>query len=404
MQNRSLFVPYLMVFVDVVGYGLIIPFLPYIVTQYGASAFFATAMISVYALMQIVFAPIVGAASDKWGRRTMVLFSLSVSLFCYLLYVSAFILFVYPTIILTVLFVSRLLAGVGGSTIGVVYAYISDHFSGHEKTKIMVRVSALTNVSLVVGPLMGGLLGYFPAYVVGLIAATLCLFAVTMAYFYFFENKTQKMLHREAETIKKHKKHSFWQQWSGLSKNVKSLLCFSFIEYFCFAQMFSIVALFVAQRYHFYQMQVGFLIVGVAFIIAFTRGVLMSKLMARYNWRYLLMGGSALFAVGFFGNAMVDKLWPAMLFTVLFALGAAIIGAIISVMLTHQGDENQGFIQGADQSVSAMAFVLGPISAGLLYDYIFITAPFIVSGILSLILFCLTIVLKEIPQGDRGLT
>src|SRR5436853_6652657 len=127
MRKASLLVLFLTVFIDLIGFGMVIPFLSYYARVYGASGVTVGAIVGVYSIMQFFFAPIWGRLSDRIGRRPVILISLTASCIGYLLFGFAHS--------LSVLFASRVIAGVGGANIGTAQAYIADMTSFEERAK-----------------------------------------------------------------------------------------------------------------------------------------------------------------------------------------------------------------------------------------------------------------------------
>ena len=124
-QKKLLAILYLIVFIDMLGFGVIIPFLPYLVAKDGASGLFATSLLSIFSLMQFIFSPILGRLSDKYGRRPLLLVGLTGSILSYGLYALAFFITKNTTTLLSLIFISRLLAGVMGANIPITMAYIT---------------------------------------------------------------------------------------------------------------------------------------------------------------------------------------------------------------------------------------------------------------------------------------
>src|SRR5215210_3676635 len=150
MRRSSLLVLFLTVFIDLIGFGMVIPFLSYYAREYGASGIMVGAVVGVYSIMQFFFAPVWGRLSDRVGRRPVLLISLVASFTGYLLF--AF------TRSLGVLFASRVIAGVGGANIGTAQAYIADTTTHEDRAKGMGLIGAAFGMGFILGPPLSGFL------------------------------------------------------------------------------------------------------------------------------------------------------------------------------------------------------------------------------------------------------
>ncbi|MGZ5493554.1 MAG: MFS transporter, partial [Thermoanaerobaculia bacterium] len=180
MKKASLFVLFLTVFIDLLGFGMVIPFLSFYAREYGASGVVVGAVVGVYSIMQFFFAPVWGRLSDRIGRRPVILASLAVSFTGYLLFAFSRS--------LTVLFISRLIAGVGGANISTAQAYITDVTSPQERARGMGLIGAAFGMGFILGPPLSAFLSslgvshhFHDNLLPGLAAAALSLTALTIA-------------------------------------------------------------------------------------------------------------------------------------------------------------------------------------------------------------------------------
>src|SRR5438067_6005586 len=150
MRRASLLVLFVTVFIDLIGFGMVIPFLPFYAREYGASGVTVGAIVSIYSIMQFFFAPVWGRLSDRIGRRPVMLISLTASCIGYFLFGIAHG--------LALLFASRVIAGIGGGNIGTAQAYIADTTTPEDRAKGMGLIGAAFGMGFILGPPLSGLL------------------------------------------------------------------------------------------------------------------------------------------------------------------------------------------------------------------------------------------------------
>src|SRR5216684_1788773 len=188
MKKTSLAVLFLTVFIDLIGFGMVIPFLPFYAREYGASGITVGMVAGIYSIMQFFFAPVWGRVSDRIGRRPVILISLTAS--C-----AGYFLFAFSRS-LTILFVSRIIAGAGGANIGTAQAYIADKTTPENRAKGMGIIGAAFGMGFILGPPLSGLLSHLgtkhgmPGNLLpGLAAGSLSFLALMIAFFVLGESK-----------------------------------------------------------------------------------------------------------------------------------------------------------------------------------------------------------------------
>src|SRR5215216_685824 len=170
-------------FVDMLGLIIVYPLLPFYATRLGANAVMVGALIAAFSVAQLVSAPMWGWMSDRYGRRPAILFGLLVSAIAYVIFAFAGSLWL--------LFVSRLIQGLGGGTIGVVQAYVADISEGKDRAKALGWLSAVTSLGAVVGPAIGSILVRFGGHTApGLGSAILCIMVSVFAWKFLRESRT----------------------------------------------------------------------------------------------------------------------------------------------------------------------------------------------------------------------
>src|SRR5258706_10003164 len=188
MKKTSLFVLFLTVFIDLIGFGMVIPFLSFYAREYGASGIAVGAVVGIYSIMQFFFAPVWGRMSDRVGRRPVILLSLAASCTGYILFAFAHS--------FAALFISRIIAGVGGANIGTAQAYIADTTTVENRAKGMGLIGAAFGMGFILGPPLSGILstvgihhGLHGNLLPGLVAGSMSAIAFSIALFVLGESK-----------------------------------------------------------------------------------------------------------------------------------------------------------------------------------------------------------------------
>lgn len=186
-SNRSLFTIFLIVFIDLFGFGVILPLLPFIGEKYGANPFQIGLLAATYSLFQLISTPILGRLSDRFGRKKLLIISQAGSLVGYLLLGLANS--------LPLLFLSRLIDGATGGNISIAQAYIADVTNKENRARGMGLIGAAFGLGFIVGPAFGGLLSHFGFWAPAFAAAFIS--AVTIVSTFFFLPETVNI--KEAE-------------------------------------------------------------------------------------------------------------------------------------------------------------------------------------------------------------
>src|SRR5512139_952641 len=186
-QRSTLSVIFVTVFVDLLGFGIVLPLLPYYAREFHASSTMAGALIAVYSAMQFICAPLWGRWSDRIGRRPVVLISLAGSTLSYLLFALANG--------IGLLFISRVFAGIAGANIPVAQAFIADTTSAKDRARGMGLIGAAFGLGFVFGPAVGGMLAHYGHAAPGLAATLICGINLAVAFWRLPESLPPELRH-----------------------------------------------------------------------------------------------------------------------------------------------------------------------------------------------------------------
>jgi MFS family permease len=366
MRRASLLVLFLTVFIDLIGFGMVIPFLSFYAREYGASGFAVGAVVGIYSIMQFFFAPVWGRLSDRIGRRPVLLVSLTASTIGYLLFAFSNS--------LAVLFASRVIAGIGGANIGTAQAYIADSTSPENRAKGMGLIGAAFGLGFILGPPLSGILasvgtrnGLAGNLLPGLVAAGLSLSAFVIALSVLAESKPPGLVPRSG--VPPQFDRRIWNEIFG-SPLLRALMAGLFLTLLAVSGMEINVTLHGRDRFDFRQMDMAWLFLFMGVIVAGIQGGLIGRLVKGLGEKRVIVIGAASFVLGF---AVVPSIWRVPL---LYAVAAFIaVGqglcypALTSLVSKVSPESERGSLLGLAASAGSLARFAGPLLAGVLYDW-----------------------------------
>lgn len=384
-NKASLSVIFATVFIDLLGFGILIPILPTFGSkQLGISNLQIGLAVAVYSFMQFLFNPIMGRLSDKYGRRPIILVSLSMTITSYIIFsvTNSFLL----------LIASRVLAGLGGSNIGAAQAYIADITPKHERAKGMGIIGAAFGLGFVFGPMAGGFLSRFGYQVVGLGAATFSLMAFLFALFFLPESN----IDRKTEKIKL-KLFEFAYAKKVLSNpEIGILVLFFFIVIFSMANIYGTLSLLGLKVFNFSDQQNGYVYGIMGVVGAAIQGGLIKKLAKKYSEKIIILAGALLMMVGLAFLPYERTFLEVAIVVAVYGCGTGILQPVVVSMISKYAPEGeQGGVLGLNQSIASLARVLGPIWGGFSFDYFGYQFPFLTGAVFTFISFLIAFFLLK---------
>ena len=388
MRRASLGTLFLTVFLDLVGFGLIIPFLPAMARDLGASDFVAAALVAGYSLMQFLAVPVWGRISDRVGRRPVLLWSIAAS--------ALGMVFLGLAQSLTTVFLARLWSGAATANIAVAQAYIADVTKPRERAKGMGIIGMGFGLGFMIGPFIGGELGRFhvlghqgtlPAFVSAAFSVVNLVFALR----YLPESlppenrstKVRKLALIDLAALRE----------TGRLPGVRLILLIAFNSIFWFAGLQAVFRLFTLDAFHMNVEHTGRVLGLVGLISVIVQGGLIGKLNKRFGETRLLFAALVLMSVGFVLHGLSVSAGVPMfiLASAVTAAGTALhMPSVSSYISRRVGPDMQGSTLGLMQSAGSLARACGPLLWGLLYDSLGLRVPFyIAAGALVLLLLAI---------------
>jgi DHA1 family tetracycline resistance protein-like MFS transporter len=394
-KNKSFIFIMITTFLAVIGIGIIIPEIPFIVSQYmpGATnaqiALNVGLLTSIYSVCQFFAAPGLGALSDKFGRRPVLLSCLIGSAIGYLLFgIGGSI---------TVLFIGRIIDGLTGGDIGTIFAYIADVTKPEERGQIYGFIGALVGVGFMIGPTIGGLTSLISLQAPFYLAAAVTLANAVFGYFVLPESLKKE--NRMAD-FSLHHLNPFGTLLSVLSNvTVRTILLIGFFYFLPFAQLQGIGGIYSKDIMHWTPANIGFffLIIGVVDII--TQGFLSGKLIPKFGELKLVLAGLVVTGIAYAFNAILPfypVTWFAYFSVIVFAFGSGLLEPSLGGLISRAASPSeQGRVQGANQSLQSITRIIGPLMATYLYG-IMPNLPYLLCVVLSIVAFFFVLSQKDI--------
>ncbi len=380
-------------FIDMAGVLMVLPLLPFYAKEMGAGGFVVGALVSSFAVAQLLSAPMWGRFSDRYGRRPALLVGLAASAIAYVVFAYADSLWL--------LFLSRIIQGAGGGTVGVIQAYVTDAVEPKDRARALGWLSAATNTGVAIGPVLGSASTYFGERAPGLFAAALCIVNVAFAAKYLTESRD--MVEASKHPQKKGRSgEAVWQVIRNSREPKARLIWIYAIGMGAFMGMNAILALFLAARFGVTAKTIGFFYMYIGVISIVTRAGILGRMVDKYGEAKLARFGSSLLAIGIglmpFIYPIADPqavaqslglpasvvrylpLVPLALAVALMPLGTAFTFPCVTALLSRiVPSAERGLYMGVQQTFGGIARVVFPVVFGFLFDRV-IALPFLLSA------------------------
>jgi DHA1 family tetracycline resistance protein-like MFS transporter len=381
-KNSALSLIFLTVFIDLLGFGILIPILPtFAKIELLVDETAIGLVVAVYSFVQFLFNPILGRLSDKYGRKPIIVISLFINAIGY-------VLFAYTTSYILLL-VARIVAGVGGSSISVAQAYIADVTTKENRAKGMGIIGAAFGLGFVFGPLMGGFLASYGYMVTGFASATFSILAFILTIVLLPESN----VNRKTPANTKRKLFDVDGLKNVFAKPERAMLIFLFfVLTFSFANIYGTFALLGLQVYGFSDMQNGFMFGIIGLTSAIVQGVLIGRISKVVSKKNILKFGSFLIMVALALIPYGDTFLGLAIICIFLSIGTGVFQpTVLSLISEVTPEDEQGVTLGVNQSFSAFARVLGPLWGGFAFEFLGYPFPFLTGAAFTLIIFIATV-------------
>lgn len=382
---------FMAVLVDMLGFGIVIPVLPFYALELGAGPLVVTLLIASFSAMQMAASPIWGRVSDRRGRRPLIIAGLFASSVSYLIFGLANS--------IALLLVSRIAAGAAGGTISVAHAYIADTTSAEQRARGMGMIGAAAGLGVMLGPAIGGFFSQISLSAPGFVAAGLCALNGTAALFLLPESRRR---HATSERTGEAATLAGWAR--AMTRQPLSLLLgVYFLGITSFTAMTALLALYFERVFGIGASEMGVLFAIAGGVTVVVRGFVLGILVKRFGEIVTVRLGVVALGLAFLALPHLPSFGWAMATVPLYAFGAGTLFPALATLTSFATDEeSQGSILGGSQVVGGLGRVLGPIWAGLLFQAVAIRTPFHVAAVLALAALVLAMWIPASLQSRRA--
>jgi DHA1 family tetracycline resistance protein-like MFS transporter len=360
---------FLIVFIDLLGFGVIIPLLPFYGVHFGATPAEVTWMMACYSLAQLFFSPLLGRLSDKLGRRPVLLISLVASIASYLWLGFADALWM--------LFAARLLSGAGAGNIAAAQAYITDVTTPEARAKGMGMIGAAFGLGFTVGPALGGLVAGSDPSAAALARPAFVAAGLSTLAFLIALARLKESLPQQSRDAAPGAGRLQMAREVMTRPTLRQLILLLFVTITAFAGMETTFALWANSAFGWGPREVGNNFLYVGLVLVAVQGGLIGPLSRRLGETRLVIGGATLIALGLVGLPFALSLPRLLVVNTLLALGMGLLNPSITSLISRQAAaDERGGILGVSQSASSLSRILGPAVAGPLFQRFGRDAPY----------------------------
>jgi len=366
MNKKLLFSIILVVFIDLLGFSLILPLLPYYAETFHANAFVTGLLVASYAVAQLIGAPLLGRMSDRYGRRPILLASI----------IGTFLGFILLGIAnsLWILFAARIVDGLTGGNLSIAQAYISDVTDAKDRAKGLGLIGAAFGLGFIIGPVTGGFLSQWGYAVPAFAAAAMSFTNLALIFFWLPESlsaeKRMEMTDKKPAVTLGALLVAWRRPFSG------TLLISRFFFGVAFAIFQTIFSLYALTKFNLTAAQTGYVLTYVGVLSVLTQGYLVGKITNRYREDLLIVACVALMAISMIGWAMASSVLVLLIVLAPTSLAGGILNTLLSSTLTKAVPPQEiGGILGFSASIDSSTRIIAPILGGALLQQLGAWAP-----------------------------
>ena len=379
-QFKRLMVLIAVATVDMVGGAMVFPLIPFYALKLNASPTIIGMIIASFFVAQLISAPLWGRVSDRYGRRPALLIGLGAS-------TAAFFVFGFANAV-WLLFLCRVVQGLGGGTTGVLQAYVSDTVPPEDRARSLGWLSAGTNVGTMLGPVIGSFATSWGQQWPGILAACLCFINALFAWKWLPESKPAHV-HGAA---RKPVWHGVWAVFRNPTGTVQRLTLIYAVAMLAFSCLTSVLALYLSAEFGITERTIGYVFLYVGVFSVLMRSALIGPIVDRIGETWSIRAGAAILVLGLLAYPLAPNLWWLAMIVPLVPIGTSLLFPATTAMMSRHSEKTElGTTMGIAQTFAGISRVAAPILSTTLFQRISHGMPFYFAatfvGLVSLLSF-----------------
>ena len=389
MKNFKILPAYLLTFVNVLGFSIMIPVLPFIVREANAPDYIYGLLLSTYSFFQFIGSPYLGKLSDSKGRKPILLISqlgtfLSWGIFAVAYFIpynaldeSTFTFMgklFYLCLPLLIIAFARIADGLTGGNISVANAYVSDITTPEQKKTIFGALGGIAGIGFVIGPAIGGFTASFSIGYLGTIITAASISFITLIALMFFLKESLKK-----EERRPYVKHNFIKSFNLVKRVnelnpkmiIKQVLMLKIIMSVTMACYISTIVLFIIELFQFDEIGVGLFMLVAGFFLGFNQAFIYRKIVVKIGELKTLRLGFGLMSLGFIAITVTDVLWIYMVLYYVLNLGLSLSIPVFNSLISQHADKDKlGELMGISESIQSLSNAIFPVIAAAIFGAI----------------------------------
>ena len=367
-QLRQLSVLIATNFVDMIGFMIVLPLMPFYALHMQATPFQIGLITAAFSAAQILSAPLWGRVSDRYGRRPALLIGLLASAAAYVVFGMADAIWL--------LFASRLIQGAGGGTTGVAQAYVADTVKARDRARALGWLSAATSAGVMLGPVIGSFAAHFGQEAPGFVAAGLCLVNAAFAWRWLPESRKPGV----RTSVRKPAWHAVWEVVRRPTEQVPRLILIYAVGMLAFSSLTAVLALYLDAEFNADERTIGWYYTYIGALSLVMRSLLLGPIVDRIGETRAMRLGTMVLIAGLLLYPLPGSIWTLALVMPLVPIGTALLFPSTTALISRRADrEELGTAMGAAQTFGGIARVAAPLLSTRVFE-LHHDFPFYVAG------------------------
>jgi MFS family permease len=390
-QLRRLWVLIAASAVDMIGFAMVLPLLPFYALKMNATPFVIGLILSSFSVAQLLSAPLWGRVSDRYGRRPALIIGLAASAAAYVVFGMASAIWL--------LFASRVIQGAGGGTTGVAQAYVADSIPSEDRARALGWLSAATSGGIMIGPVIGSFAAHAGQAGPGLLAAALCLINVFFAWKWLPESR------KPGPTDSPAARKSVWKSALTVAlqpgRPVAQMVWIYAVGMLAFSALTAILPLYLGARFQFTEKNIGYVFLYVGLLSLAMRSLCLGPIVKKIGEVWAMRLGTMSLVIGFLAYPAAANLWVLAAIMPLVPIGTALLFPSTTALMSRVSEKSElGATMGIAQTYAGIARMTAPVLSTFAFQAFGHTTPFYMAAATVALVGILAF--RASPEGVRS--